>query len=224
LPIGFYKNGVIIKGYKFHEYNSKEGQTLINDILEGYFPFEIKGKYPDGTCFKIVDHTEEIYDAKAYEKKDNIMTVGKLDEQFRPLTKEEFLNQLPEKVISQGKIIPVREEIAKKMGVLSDPQNALSGIIEIETEIVKQEKKGKIYDSSEITSIKIRSEKGKHTILVKLLCSDKITELYKYADKYSENKGKYVLRRNFPQEEFPKSEAKTLKELGLFPSAALTMQ
>ena len=175
---------MIIKGYRFHEYTSREGQALLNDLLEGYFPYEIKGKYPNGTLFKIVDHTEQDYDPKLYEKKDNVLTMDKLDEQFRPLTKEEFLNELPGKVIKNGRIIPVRGEIAKKMGVLSDNPTGIGNAVEIETEVVQQEKKGKVFDPNDVTSIKIRSEKGKNSVLVKVLANDGISVLYKYAEKY----------------------------------------
>ena len=42
--------------------------------------------------------------------------------------------------------------------------------------------------------------------------------------KYSENKSGFVLRRNFPQEEYKISEKRTLKELGLYPTATLIMK
>ena len=37
--IGFYKNGIVIKGHPFHLYSSKEGKQILADILEGYFPY-----------------------------------------------------------------------------------------------------------------------------------------------------------------------------------------
>jgi hypothetical protein len=37
--IGFYKNGIVIKGHPFHLYSSKDGKQILADILEGYFPY-----------------------------------------------------------------------------------------------------------------------------------------------------------------------------------------
>lgn len=40
--IFLYQNGVRIEGYPFHEYSSKESQRVLGDILEGYFPYDLK--------------------------------------------------------------------------------------------------------------------------------------------------------------------------------------
>jgi len=41
------------------------------------------------------------------------------DKIFQPLSKEAFLNELPREVIKNGKIVPIREAIAKKIGHVS---------------------------------------------------------------------------------------------------------
>lgn len=48
LPIGFYANGIVIKGYNFYPYKSKESLKILADLLDGYFPFIFKAKYPNG--------------------------------------------------------------------------------------------------------------------------------------------------------------------------------
>lgn len=180
LPIGFYRNGLIIQGYKFHEYTSKEAQAMLNDFLEGFFPSEIKGKYPNGTPFKIVDHSEEVYNPKHYGKRDNVQTVEKMYEQFRPYTREEFLNKLPEQVVSRGKVVAVRSEIAKKLGVVAESSQEA----EASTEVAAQEGEGKVFAREDLVVVKVRSEKGKNSVLIKVLASDSIEEIYKYAEKY----------------------------------------
>jgi len=178
LPIGFYSNGVIIKGYDFHDYNSKEGRALIKDILEGYFPYEIKEKYSEGVPLKIIDHTDEVYDPKVF--KANARGNGKVDEEFRPCSTNEFLKQLPEKVIKDGKIVPVREEAAKKIKALKN----FSDLIEIDTDVILQERKGKTFNQEDITAIKVRSEKGKYALIIKTLAKNNIGTVYNYVEKY----------------------------------------
>jgi len=194
---------------------------MLNDFLEGFFPSEIKGKYPNGTPFRIVDHSGEIYDVKQFDKKNKVQTIGNVYEQFRPYTREEFLKKLPEQVINRGKVIPVRSEIAKKLGVISETSTEE---IEVLTEVTLNEKKGVLINKEDITQIKVKTEKGKNTVLIKVLAKDVIGEVYKYVEKYSENGGKFVLRRNFPPEEFKRSDTRTLKELDLYPSGALIMK
>ena len=46
--IYLYQNGVRIEGYPFYEYESKQAQRVLGDILEGYFPYDLKQKYPEG--------------------------------------------------------------------------------------------------------------------------------------------------------------------------------
>ena len=61
MQIGFFKDGLILRGFPFRAYHSKEAQSILSDILEGYFPFDLKHKFPDGVELQIIDHTEENY-------------------------------------------------------------------------------------------------------------------------------------------------------------------
>ena len=55
LPIGFFANGIAIKGYKFFTYKSKESLQILGDFIDGYFPFILKARYPNGVFMKVVD-------------------------------------------------------------------------------------------------------------------------------------------------------------------------
>ena len=159
---------------------------MLGDILDGYFPYDLKGRYPEGIPFKIVDHTEDLYDPKAYEPTGNMREMLKIDEQFRPLTKEEFLKQLPEKVIKQGKIVPIREEVGKRLGV--QPETATvqadTQAIEVATHVTLAEKAGKAYKSEDVTHIRLRTQSAAHYLLLRLLTTDTMATVYKYSAKY----------------------------------------
>lgn len=61
LPVGFFANGIAIKGYKFLSYQTKESLQVLGDLLDGYFPYILKGKYPNGVLLKVVDKLSERY-------------------------------------------------------------------------------------------------------------------------------------------------------------------
>jgi len=42
LPIGFYKNGIAMKGFKFFSYGSNDAYQILADIMDGYFPYQLK--------------------------------------------------------------------------------------------------------------------------------------------------------------------------------------
>jgi hypothetical protein len=57
------------------------------DILEGYFPYILKIRYPNGTLLKALDRTDSKFDPEMKEK--NLLN---LDENaLKPMSKEEFL-------------------------------------------------------------------------------------------------------------------------------------
>lgn len=84
-------------------------------------------------------------------------------------------------------------------------------------------KEGKSIDAADIVNLRIRSETGKHTILLKMLATDTIAQVYKYMRPYLEGgkATKFELRTSFPNKSYPENDTKTLKELGLAPSSAL---
>lgn len=59
--MGFFSNGIAIKGYKFFPYNSKESLQILGDLVDGYFPYVLKAKFPNGVFLKVVDRISEKY-------------------------------------------------------------------------------------------------------------------------------------------------------------------
>lgn len=61
VPIFFFANGLMIKGFPFYPYYSKQAQAILSDILDGYFPYDLKKDYPEGVPLKPIDFSEETY-------------------------------------------------------------------------------------------------------------------------------------------------------------------
>ena len=41
LPVGFYKNGIAMKGFKFFSYGSNDSYQILADIMDGYYPYQV---------------------------------------------------------------------------------------------------------------------------------------------------------------------------------------
>jgi len=78
LPLSFFADGLKLGSHEFKPYHSKDAQQLIHDVLDGYFPYELKAGYPDGVCLRVVDrmshafhHWLRVYAAEDSELLDN---------------------------------------------------------------------------------------------------------------------------------------------------------
>ncbi len=96
--------------------------------------------------------------------------------------------------------------------------------IQVKTQVTENESQ---YASNEIVTLRIRTETGKRTLIVKLTINDKLAEIYKLVRPYledRENSQKIVIRTNFPNKTYLEDEIKNLKECGMAPSCALVIQ
>jgi hypothetical protein len=234
VPLAFYKNGMVIAGFPFALYSSKEAMEAMQDILDGYFPTMLKSKFPNACLFKFINKIDEDYSTKAFEGR--MHGFASIDEQaLRPQTKEEFLANLPKNIIKDGKIISVRDEIAKKFvpnGAVDTKRTDAAvaaappgGIVEIETALALKEKGSQLSprELQDMTTLKVRSENGKYQVIIKLSSKDTIATVYNLLKTYSETK-KFELSCNYPPQTFPNDLRSTLDELGLHPSSALQMK
>jgi hypothetical protein len=58
-PLVFFKNGIFFRNGPLRPYSLADTRAFCDDILDGYFPFELKDAYPDGLVFKMQDRTHE---------------------------------------------------------------------------------------------------------------------------------------------------------------------
>ena len=141
------------------------------------------------------------------------------------MQKDEYLKQFPKNVIHKGNIIPIREELERKFketGKIDTSKLNTNEPIEAPTDVSLDEENK--YTPEQIVTLRVRTETGKRTIIVKLLRTDKIDLLYDFVSPYSEFSDKpFELRSKFPNKAFDVNDAKTLEELGLAPSSALVV-
>eukprot|EP00438_Fugacium_kawagutii_P013566 Skav234770 [mRNA] locus=scaffold2396:235519:249716:- [translate_table: standard] len=61
LPLTFFQDGVKLGPCAFQFYHSRAATQLIQDIMDGYFPYELKQDYPDGVMLKVIDRVSQTY-------------------------------------------------------------------------------------------------------------------------------------------------------------------
>ena len=164
---------------------------MLADILDGYFPYQLKRIFPDGTLLKVIDKIDEAYTSD--KTNGNINDIHNIYENdLKPQTKEEFLNQLPKTVIHNGKAIAIRDDIQKKLEgggkpvVTAQGAAVKEGIMNLDTDISLKEERNQLneVEKNMVTTLKVRTESGRLTLMVKLLATDKIQKLYDLVASY----------------------------------------
>jgi hypothetical protein len=56
LPLTIFHDGIILgEDGEFRPYGETSTKALIRDVMDGYFPYEFKDRYPEGVVFKVID-------------------------------------------------------------------------------------------------------------------------------------------------------------------------
>lgn len=92
MPIFFFQNGLQIKGFPFYPYYSKQAQSVLSDLLDGYFPLDLKEKYPNGVPLKPVDMCDEVYNSSTKVQSDKIKALADYEKPDEPMSKKKFLD------------------------------------------------------------------------------------------------------------------------------------
>ena len=232
LLISFYKNGLIIEGYQFFPYESENASKILQDILDGYSPFILKERYPHGVLMKVENHCKFNYD----NNNNKINSINDPKEQ-KVLSGKEFVNLFPEKIIKNGKVLNIREDMEKLLNI--------NNVEREKNEIEKNEfdlfdKKDKI-DDKEISKIQIKIITINKTITVNAKKNSDINTLFDFVKKFTNdnlrkvsptlkvnNISDYCFVMAYPfklityENKKDKKNISTLEQLGLFPSIFIT--
>lgn len=187
----------------------------------------MKKDYPDGVPLEPVDFTDDTFtpDMLKNNKDPKLRILQELDgKSCAGMSKQEFLAQFPKNVINKGNVVPIREELEKRFketGQIDVSKLNSNEPIEAFTHVAQNESD---YQPSEIVTLRIRTETGKRTVIVKLLRTDKMAALYEAVEPYIElNDRAFELRSKFPNRAYEKGETQNLEQLGLAPSSALVV-
>ena len=125
---------------------------MLSDILDGYFPYDLKTKYPEGVPLRPVDQTDEMYiipGTAGIHGKNGVLvggseqktTANQTDQQIKLPGKGQFTVAQADEIHHKKKVElePIREELEQKFretaGYIDLSKLNSNEPIEIETEI-----------------------------------------------------------------------------------------
>jgi hypothetical protein len=238
--ISFYKNGLIIEGYQFFPYESEPSQKIIQDIIDGYSPYILRDRYPHGVLMKVENHVKIMYEPNKIGGNDrNIKDLKDPGEQ-KYMSPKEFVNIFPNKVIKNGNVLNIKEDMEKVLGIKSSNKSSSN------KEDEKEETDFNLYDikntkikQEDLCKLKIKVVTVDKTINVNIPKTRHINELFDFIKNYvNENLKKvsmalkinnisdygFILTFPFKILTYEKTVNKenTLEKCGLYPSLFIT--
>ncbi|GMH33932.1 hypothetical protein BSKO_01766 [Bryopsis sp. KO-2023] len=239
-----YSDGVRLHDQKFLPYEDVAARALIKDIQDGFFPYLLKEDFPDGVLLELVDKSKEsggssMHHRNHHQTPSNIHGMSDLDAPESPMGKTKFLKKLPQAIIKDGQVFNVRSEIAALLGStgpVSEPVIIPSGIDSNLSQSQRMHPGPNVPNPSEkidssstqdITTIRVKSEDGKITYIVKLRYIDTVGDLCKCVRQHLQQGGQdhaeFEVRSAFPPRCFDRM-GESLQEAGLIPNATLFMR
>ncbi|CAN0348809.1 unnamed protein product [Lampetra planeri] len=172
VPLTLYRNGMLMFGGPFRPYTDPATQECLQDIVDGYFPSELQGRYPDGVPFQVTDRRGEVFHERRLgdDFPGHGETLGggrgggggggvetsRLVEPHAEersersgrataeggVSVEEFVSKLPACVIKRGSVVSVRASVRSLLMGDDDPGTRTRGLITVETSVDRAEREG----------------------------------------------------------------------------------
>uniref|UniRef100_A0A7M4E852 UBX domain-containing protein 11 n=1 Tax=Crocodylus porosus TaxID=8502 RepID=A0A7M4E852_CROPO len=171
VSLTLYKNGIVMFNGPFRSYEEPSTQQCLQDILDGYFPSELQACYPAGVPFQ-VRQAAPSGDFPGQGQKVGHAKPSEVQETSPKLSLEQFLNKLPRCVIRDGHVIDVRGSIK---AMLQGSRG--SSIILVETPALTAAGDPDQPPAPGICTLRVRSESGEQSYLVKMLFTETIGDL-----------------------------------------------
>ncbi|XP_016147915.1 UBX domain-containing protein 11 [Sinocyclocheilus grahami] len=247
IPLWLYKNSIVMFSGPFRSYQDPSTQECMQDLMDGFFPSELQERFPNGVPFQVHDQRYEEFivrrpgtefpgrgqtiDGAGRHSVDSFeqtsSTAPKRSQiPGKKLSMEQFLRKLPVTVVKEGKVISIRDSIkahllgfpdgAKSHSATTVETFALQALRECETNST-QSQKG-------ITTLRLKSEDGMETFIMKMYFTETIRDLRHYLDlKRGLGAAPYDIISAFPHQCYS-DYTQTLLSCGLTPNAALLLR
>ncbi|TRY96053.1 hypothetical protein DNTS_021169 [Danionella cerebrum] len=220
VPLWLYKNGLFLCSGPFRCYQEPKTQEFVQDLMDGFFPSELQKRFPNGVPFQ----------------------------GSTKLSMEKFLQKLPESVVRGGKVISIRDSVqahllvsiiqsanpspippltfpftcegnprsSSESGSDSRGHNCPAGL----------KKQGVQTNSSgiDVTTLRVKSEDGLNTYVMKMYVSETIGELRRFLDiNRGPGASRYDIISTFPLQCYG-DDTLTLLACGLYPNGVLLLR
>ncbi|XP_038848588.1 UBX domain-containing protein 11 [Salvelinus namaycush] len=250
IPLRLYSNGIFMFNGPFRSYQEASTQQCMQDLMDGYFPSELQDRFADGVPFQVHDRREEEFQerrpwaefpgkgqavvgcTKGEKSTDSLehayCTVSQIP--GRKLTMDQFLNRLPKVVVKAGRVIDIRDSVKASLQGSSDASNSHAVTLIDTPELQAMKERLELHETDppnsarDVTTLRVKSEDGEHTYIMKMRFSETIGHLRQYLDKHRwTDATAYDIISAFPQRCY-NEDSQTLLSCGLTPNAALLLR
>ncbi|KAJ1454192.1 hypothetical protein M885DRAFT_522375 [Pelagophyceae sp. CCMP2097] len=218
IRVAVYADGLFLRNGPFRSFaSSAPARAFVKDVLDGYFPSEFKGDFPDGVPLDVVDRHEspfqkhgEVFGGAGRAAGRKVRTLADMGSAEMEVSAETLLKRLSSNVISQsGRIINVRDDVRTR---LQGPPRSGDARPPVEP---TAELPG------DAAALQIRD--GERRFVIKLRRDATLADLRSEIHKLTGRADGYELRTAYPNRAYNDAAA-TLEHEGLVPSATLFLQ
>ncbi|KAL6108985.1 ubxn11 [Pungitius sinensis] len=196
IQLGLYRNGIVMFDGPFRSYREHSTQRCMNDLMDGYFPSELQERFPDGVPFEVHDRRDQEYisgapwnkfpgEGKAARgvKAESSNGVS-LKLPGKESSTDRFLKKLPKMVVKAGRVIDVRDSLRAVLQGSSDAQSSNSVILVDTPAGLQISSPDRPSSDSDVITLKVKSEDGNRTYILKMRFSDTVGHLRQHLDKH----------------------------------------
>ncbi|XP_022049100.2 UBX domain-containing protein 11 isoform X2 [Acanthochromis polyacanthus] len=199
VQLRLYSNGIVMFDGPFRSYQEHSTQQCMQDLMDGYFPSELSERFPDGVPFEVHDRRDEEFVFRlpweAFSGEGQTVCGMKAEAASsqlpgKKLTTDQFLNKLPKCVVKGGRVIDVRDSVrATLQGSSADPESSSMILIDTPalqamTDRPQTSSAVRLPSAHGVITLKLRSEDGNHTYIVKMYSTETVGHLRTYLDQH----------------------------------------
>ncbi|XP_012886693.1 PREDICTED: UBX domain-containing protein 11 isoform X4 [Dipodomys ordii] len=238
IPLKLYRNGMMMFDGPFRPFHDPSTQRYLRDIMDGFFPSELRRLYPDGVPFKVSDLRDQVYPEDGlgpFPGEERVVgwqrmpkTLDRMEEHpGSRLTAEKFLSRLPKCVIRQGEVVDIRGPIRDTLQNFCPLPTRIQEVI-VETPALAAERQRSLETPSmpapPLTTLRIRSENGEQAFLLMMRPEDTVGDVRALlAQARNMDAAAFEIFSTFPPMVYS-DDALTLQAAGLVPNSTLLLR
>ncbi|KAK3515646.1 hypothetical protein QTP70_026416 [Hemibagrus guttatus] len=240
VDLQLYRNGMVMSHGPFTAYTEPQTQRFLQDLMDGFFPSELRDRFPHGVLFQVDDRREEEFrtefpgkghtvggseqEVMRYREETSETFLSHSREPDRKLSMQQFLNKLPECVVKAGNVINIRSSLKHHLQGCDGAESCVFSAIDTPALQTLRERP-ECDEVCEISSLRVKSEDGEKTFILKMFFSETIGDLRQYLDAHRGfSEPPYDIISAFPQQCYHSNDNQTLLQCGLTPNAALLLR
>uniref|UniRef100_A0AAY4ADU9 UBX domain-containing protein 11 n=1 Tax=Denticeps clupeoides TaxID=299321 RepID=A0AAY4ADU9_9TELE len=217
----------------FRSYEDSNTQQCMLDLMDGYFPSELQERFPEGVPIQVCMHNSNggafTFIRHPYPEQSpwrhsglSVLLRDRMGVSHR-LSTERFLNKLPKMIVKAGRVIEIRDSIRAQLQVSNEANNHAVTIIDTTDQSQERLGQSKTVRTDSVTTLRVKSEDGVQTFVLKMYFTDTIGRLRQHLDTQRQpGAAPYELMSAFPRRRHG-DDSQTLSACGLTPNAVLLL-